>query len=182
MQDEPLCANVNVINNAIEEDWSRYLVQCGYSVKALNSDGRIIGVFMNHLLKKDEDEDESPITDEKLMKIITLLEHCKQRIDLFQNYPDTDKIIDANILSVDPDYRGLGVGQKLLLKTMEHAKSQKFPYCYVLCSSYFTSQICKKLEFTQIFSLAYKDYLVNGEQVFTPPSPHTDIIGYIKST
>ena len=159
--------------------WTQHLVHDGCSVKAVNSTGQIIGVFMNQILKRN-DVLELPELDENLLKIIRMLDHCKTSINLFERYPGVDTIMDANMLSVNEDFRGLGVGKALLEKTIDIAKEQNIPYCYVLCSSYFTTVICKKLNFTEIYSLAYKDYLENGKQVFTPPAPHTNVVAYIQ--
>lgn len=117
---------------------------------------------------------------EKFRKILTLFEYIDTKFSLFQHLPKYDTSVDIKILSVSPNYGGLGIGAKLMQTTLEWMKEQKYQLIQCLCSSYFSSRLCQKLGFEKVYSLAFVDYVVNGENPILPADPHkaTDI--YVK--
>ena len=156
----------------------RRTIQDGCSVKALNSKGAIVGIMVNAILKRGEIVDlqsDDPIFHKKEQ----LINYCKRRMNLFERYPDVDKILDLAMISIEPKYLGSSVSKKLVLKSREFARERDIPLCSGLCISFYSADACKRMGFKEIFSMPWSEYLVDGKQVFDMPEPHTECVGLV---
>ncbi|XP_052899148.1 arylalkylamine N-acetyltransferase 1 isoform X2 [Anopheles moucheti] len=148
------------------------------SFKAVNSRGEIVGVILNGTIMKPQPGDEPPeklatnCAHPKFRKIMALMDHVDEMFDIFELYPDIDRFLDCKIISVDTNYRGLGIAGMLTDRALEYASLNDIKLIHVLCSSHFSARVMEKMDFTEVFRLPYADYLVNGEQVFDPEKPH----------
>lgn len=103
------------------------------------------------------------------------MDHIDKNFNVFKLCEDVDKIIDAKIMSVDTNYRGLGIAGKLTDKTLEYMKKNKIPLIHVMCSSHFSARVMEKLDFVEVYKLPYADFVdANGEEVLIPESPHKE--------
>lgn len=100
------------------------------------------------------------------------MDYIDTQFDLFKLYPDIDRFVDGKILSVNTDYRGLGIAGKLTDATIDYMKKHNLKVYHVLCSSHFSARVMEKLDFHEVYRLNYSDYLVNGEQLLCPAKPH----------
>lgn len=100
------------------------------------------------------------------------MDYIDSQFSMFDLYPDIDSLLDCKIISVNENYRGLGIAGQLTNKTIEFMKEHKIPMMHVLCSSHFSARVMEKLDFEEVYKLPYKDYLVNGENVLLPADPH----------
>lgn len=100
------------------------------------------------------------------------MEHIESQFDLFKLYPDIDSFLDGKILSVNENYRGLGIAGKLTQRTIDYMHEHNIPMYHVLCSSHFSARVCEKLNFEIVYELPYADYVVNGETPLLPAKPH----------
>ncbi|XP_035909737.1 dopamine N-acetyltransferase-like isoform X1 [Anopheles stephensi] len=148
------------------------------SYKAVNSRGEIVGVIINGTIMKPQPGDEAPAkladgcAHPKFRKIMALMDHVDEQFDIFELYPDIDRFLDCKILSVDTNYRGMGIAGLLTDRTLEYAARNDIKLIHVLCSSHFSARVMEKMDFTEVFRLPYADYRVDGEQVFEPEQPH----------
>lgn len=95
------------------------------------------------------------------------------KFDIFALYPHIDSFVDGKILSVDPDYRGLGIAGVLTDKTIEFLKDNRIEIFHILCSSHFSARVCEKMNFNEVFKLPFTDYVdADGKQVLCPEKPH----------
>lgn len=101
-----------------------------------------------------------------------LMDLIDEKFDLFDLYPDMDCFVDGKILSVNSDYRGLGIAGKLTEAIIEYMKEHNLKLYSVMCSSHFSARVMEKMDFQEVFRLNYSDYVVNGEQVLCPEKPH----------
>lgn len=63
----------------------------------------------------------------------------------------------------------------------EIAKEQGFHYVRADCSSLFSGKLCERIGFDMIYKLNYNDYVdEEGKPIFSPSSPHTAVVSYIK--
>ena len=120
-RDEPLNVNVKLLDGVPTcpdlEEYSLKAIKDNVSVMAITNSGKIIGVSLNGIVRKHQKEEESEITDPKFTKIVELLEHIDREVDIFGRYPDIDKQMLVEILSVDGSWRGLGIAKKLMNRT-----------------------------------------------------------------
>lgn len=93
--------------------------------------------------------------------------------NVFDLYPETDVIMDGKILSVNTNYRGLGIAGRLTECTLDYMREHKIPVMHVLCSSHYSARVMEKLGFHEVYRLNYADYKVNNEVVFVPAEPHS---------
>lgn len=63
--------------------------------------------------KSEQDEDD----ETKFKDITTFLQKVEQETDLFNKYPNIDRVMDIKIISVDKSFRGKGVCKALIDKT-----------------------------------------------------------------
>lgn len=93
--------------------------------KAISSDGDLMGVILSDLTCRndrekyiDSEKDSAPGDNTKFNIITTLLDKIERETDVFNKYPNIDRIMDIKIISVDESFRGQGVCKALIEKTM----------------------------------------------------------------
>ncbi|XP_055545999.1 arylalkylamine N-acetyltransferase 1-like isoform X2 [Wyeomyia smithii] len=178
-KDEPLNTFVNLGEC---KELEKYSIKCLHehcSFKAVNSRGEIVGVNINGVVNRPTVTDEPPqkLADgcehPKFRLIMALMDYVDDHFNIFDLYQDVDRMLDIKIMSVDNRYRGLGIAGKLTDRTMQCVKERNIKLVHVLCSSHFSARVMEKIGFQEVYKLPYRDYLVNGEQVFDPEEPHT---------
>ncbi|XP_028136692.1 arylalkylamine N-acetyltransferase 1 isoform X2 [Diabrotica virgifera virgifera] len=174
---EPTCASLGVVTEErpICPDLESYTLQ--YFNKGLNLiaeyNGRIVGVCLTALLEKDKYEfEEYPVTDKKFEKILRMLEYAERKGDLFNRFPEVNKILSIVVLSVDASLRGKGIAKKLTNESKQLAKEHGAQMMFLECSSFFSAAVAKSLGYELIWSMDYENYKVNGEVVLKPAHPH----------
>ncbi|XP_034945523.1 dopamine N-acetyltransferase-like isoform X2 [Chelonus insularis] len=183
-RDEPLNDSIQLIPEGETscpplENYSMSSIEENLSLMAVSSSGSIVGVLLNGTTVAPEDSEEPDFIKEcdhqKFRKILKLLHHVDREANVVKRYPGK-KILDIKIISVDNNWRGKGIAAELFKKTMKIAKELNYDYVRCDCSSHFTSKLCKRLGFEEIFELKYKDYVdQDGKPVFTPAPPHDSI-------
>lgn len=109
----------------------------------------------------------------KFKKIMGLMDLIDTKFDLFALYPEIESFVDGKILSVDPQYRGLGIAGQLTDKTIEFMREQQIQIFHILCTSHFSARVCEKMDFEEVFQLQFTEYLdADGNQVLSPEEPH----------
>lgn len=130
------------------------------------------------------DEEEEPAADDcahpKFKKILKLMDHIETKYHLFNEYPDFDRAMDGKILSVNEQYRGMGIAKELTNRTIEYMHEHKIPLYHILCTSQYSAQVCERLGFTETYRLPYVDYVVDGENPLLPAAPHVAAKIYVK--
>lgn len=80
-----------------------------------------MGVILNNVINrgdKEENNEKDSGDKTKFNDITTLLDKVEQEADVFQKFPNVDRIMDIKIISVDESFRGQGVCKALINKTM----------------------------------------------------------------
>lgn len=108
----------------------------------------------------------------KFKKVLKLMDFIEDDFNVFDLYPGTDVIMDGKILSVNSNFRGLGIAGRLTECTLDYMREHNIPVMHVLCSSHYSARVMEKLGFHEVYRLNYADYKVNDEVVFAPGEPH----------
>lgn len=95
-------------------------------------------------------------------------------VDFFQLYPNIDAYMDGHILSVDSQYRGKGLGKKLMDAMSDLAKKKKVKVVRAFCSSRFTYQICTKIGYKLVAEIPYRDINIDPLPRVPVPEPHSN--------
>ncbi|XP_058126033.1 arylalkylamine N-acetyltransferase 1 [Anopheles ziemanni] len=180
-KDEPLNTYVQLGECKELEKYCTKSIHEQSSFKAVNSRGEMVGVILNGMITKPQPGDEPPpkLADNclhpKFRKIMALMDYIDEQFDIFELYPDIDRLLDCKIISVDTRYRGMGIAGMLTDRTLDYATQNGIKLLHVLCSSHFSARVMEKMDFAEVYRLAYADYRVDGEQVFDPAKPHVAV-------
>lgn len=102
-----------------------------------------------------------------------LMDYIDENFNIFDLYPDKDVVLDGKIVSVNSNYRGLGIAGRLTEHTLQYMRDNHISLMQVLCSSHFSARVMEKIGFSEVYRLNYCDYKVNDNIVFAPAMPHT---------
>lgn len=176
-KDEPLNTSLDLGECKELEEYSVKCIPEHCSFKAVNPNGQMIGILLNGIIKKNNDGEEGQkLSDKcqhaKFKKILELMDYIDTKFNIFDLYPNAEKILDAKILSVDTSYRGMGIAGRLIEETIQYTKKNSIPVLHVLCTSHFSARVLEKLDFHEVFNLPYEKYVVNDEVVLNPAKPH----------
>ncbi|XP_023015621.2 arylalkylamine N-acetyltransferase 1 isoform X1 [Leptinotarsa decemlineata] len=139
--------------------------------------GKIVGLCLNVIVERGKEE---PFIcgDEKCDKIVDILDYADRQCDPFALYPDCDRGVSVQVISVEEHHRGNGIATKLLAKTRELARQRGCGFIAIGCTGKFSAKVAEKLGFKLQYSLKYADYKVNGKVVFEPEAPHSSLTVY----
>ncbi|KAH8261512.1 hypothetical protein KR044_010548, partial [Drosophila immigrans] len=188
-KDEPLNTYLNLGECSDLEKYSMKSLGDNCSYKAVTKSGEIIGVFINGLLKRPPPpaaNDPPPAkaadgcTHLKFKKILGLMDTVEERFNIFDLYPNEDTILDGKILSVNTNYRGMGIAGRLTERAYEFMKEHQISVYHVMCTSHYSAVVMEKLGFHDVFEMKFADYKKDGEVVFKPPAPHVAVRVLVK--
>ncbi|GJQ86088.1 putative N-acetyltransferase [Trypoxylus dichotomus] len=181
--DEPITRYIDVLGhpNAVKtlSQFSMKNLDQNISFLARSETGELAGVCLNSIKAKDDPEDE-PITDPVFGKIARLLGFAYEEAKVFEKFPDIERVVSVDIISVDRIFQGGGIAKVLMDKTRDLAREKGIKMIRVDCTSYFSARASEKLGMQCVYELKYADYKENGVQVFDPEPPHTALKVYVQ--
>lgn len=150
------------------------------SFKAVNkADGSLFGVFLNKPLHCND-----PViytwknfTDPAYRVTYAAAQELTARFPLFERYPECDRALKAGILSVDTAYRGLGIANALLAKTLQYARDSGYPLVMCIGLNVFSEKMCVRAEFEEIGRIVLAEWEFEGQR---PLQVDNDAILYAK--
>jgi len=192
-RDEPLNVCVGLLDGPQDTcpELEQYCIDSipdGVSLMAVSPNGNILGVCINGILSREQDncekEDSKNEADEcsnpKFRKILKLLKNVYQESNVFGQFPEVDKLLDIRVASVDDACRGHGIAKALFDRTKLLAQELGIPLVRVDCTSHFSAKAVARLGFHCVYTLSYSEYLDSeGEPVFVPELPHTCVKTFV---
>ncbi|KAK7600811.1 hypothetical protein V9T40_008252 [Parthenolecanium corni] len=179
--DEPLNKAVKLCDHGEKhhdlEMHSLKTLEDNLSVMAIDSNtNRIIGVALNGIQNPNDikaaKEELLRAKDEKYKNIFSFLYDINRDLNLFAKYR-VDQIFECRILSVDQNYRGQGLAQRLLEKSLEVAEEAGIKLFKQDATSFYTQKIAENMGFVSVFELRYKAYRNDdGKIIFETSEPH----------
>ena len=140
-----------------------------------NNSGKIVGIRMMSLISKsDEPEDTSQLNSYKMKLIEDFLIYLGQLNNVFDHYGVEDAV-HFFAIGVHRDYRGRGIGLKLMKAAVELVKNLDIGGVVVTGegSSNYSKKIYEKLNFDILAEVVFEDYKVDGVTVFQNLGEHT---------
>ncbi|KAF9806327.1 hypothetical protein SFRURICE_001182 [Spodoptera frugiperda] len=117
-----LCSDGNCAE--LEEYSAHYLHENGWSFKAVDKNGKIVGVMVSGLSPlKPKDDGSDYVTqaqqckDPKFAKILYVLAQREEGAKLWEKFPDLDEVLDVKLAATDPNWRKRGIMNNLLAAT-----------------------------------------------------------------
>lgn len=108
------------------------------------------------------------------------MDYITEQYNIFDEYPNENLILDGKILSVNTNYRGLGIAGRLTEHVFDFIRENKISVYHVICTSYYSARVMEKTGFDRVFELKYADYKKGDEVVFKPEEPHVGVAILIK--
>ncbi|CAG9821515.1 unnamed protein product [Phaedon cochleariae] len=182
-KDEPTCDSLkivsaeNPVNHALEDYCMKYFDD-GVTVVAFHNEN-IIAMCLAGITERGK-LDNFHCSDEMFLKTATFLGYVDQQADSFKQFPECDKALVINVVTVDTLYRGRGLASRLIQKTIELGKERGCGFVTAQCTNHFSALAMKKLGFQLHYSLDYADYKVDGKVVFRTKPPHEAVTVYSK--
>ncbi|KAF5294539.1 hypothetical protein FQR65_LT10731 [Abscondita terminalis] len=178
-RDEPINASVCLIDsipsNSTPEDLCLESVEDGVSFIAIDRFNQIIGVCLNEVCHRFQISQDVHLDNPTLSSIFKFLDYTHTEAQVFEKFPQIEKLLCVNIISVSALWRGNGVAERLLVETRNFSNSLGIDLIEVSCTSYFSTRLMEKLGYRSVYSMKYSDYIENGKQVFFPKYPHTEV-------
>ncbi|XP_017067647.1 dopamine N-acetyltransferase [Drosophila eugracilis] len=137
---------------------------------------KIAGVVLNGILKPRDTakalDKLGSNGDEDFQKIFKLL-HCHNiKHNLFEHF-DVDSVFDVRILSVDSSYRGQGIANELVKRSVAVAKKNGFRLLKADATGIFSQKIFRSHGFIVFSEQPYDKYTdENGKVILPVESPH----------
>ncbi|XP_045499786.1 arylalkylamine N-acetyltransferase 1-like [Colias croceus] len=158
----------------------------GISFKAIDADGKIIGVLINGISAVDYPIDYDTMiancTNPKFKKILNILLIREQNAQLAKRYPNENKLFEVKLAATDSNWRNKGIMNKLMEEAEKSARDLGIRLLRIDTSSEYSAKAALKFGFTCLYERAYKDIKLPGESepIIVPDPPHVTDKVFIK--
>ncbi|XP_014240023.1 uncharacterized protein LOC106661253 isoform X3 [Cimex lectularius] len=122
------------------------------------SSGKLVGVSLNGVLYEKDLEKPMYFHNKKLAKISEIIMDINKECDTFKRFC-VSEIFECRSLAVHKEYRGLGLGGKILKKSEKEAKKAGYKVMKTEATSTYTYKILRKLNHEVILEKKYSDFL-----------------------
>ncbi|XP_055381942.1 arylalkylamine N-acetyltransferase 1-like [Condylostylus longicornis] len=180
IKDEPVTKSLGIMDINELKFYLTKNISENCCFKAIDENGKIIGAVANGIERrqdlndiKNNNEEEEEIIDERWKKLCMLFDNVDKNYNIFKIYPNINIYLAGKAIAVNPKYRGLGIAGELINKTVEFMKQNNINLMIRTCTSAFSARVMEKSNMKEVYKINYKDFIVNGEQLLKPESPHT---------
>lgn len=166
------------------EKHSLSTLEDGLSIMAVTNDNKIAGVVLNGIIHPGDLEEATEKLgeneDEQFKKIFNLLYSESLKLDLFNRF-DVDKIFEMRILSVDDEFRGQGLAQKLIKYSERLAFENGFKLLKADATGLYSQKCVLRLGFHALSEKRYDScFNEDGTLTFAVEPPHQSLKILIK--
>ncbi|XP_063243444.1 uncharacterized protein LOC134542825 [Bacillus rossius redtenbacheri] len=173
MHNEPLCKclNINSDSPSVKDKrglWEEMLAQRIAVVAFLEDDGprpRIAGANMLGVVTRAEKSVKHEHQGAVIKKIINLLDYLDSLADPFKKY-GVEEYITAMGLSVAKEFQGQGLGKELLKARFDVGRAVGVKLTVTAFIAIESQVLATREGFEQLARIDYKDYKVDGKEVF----------------
>ncbi|CAF0786689.1 unnamed protein product [Didymodactylos carnosus] len=152
LPDEPVEFTSLAIKTALQD-------KCSY-VAIDTVTQKVVAVILNIIKSKNDETnpwDVSQFKSEKLRYILKVLKCVHGNVDLFQTF-DTDHLLHIIVVTIDENYRGLRLTEKLIHSSLERAKQLGIKAAFSEATSLYSSKAFRKLGFQIYNEVIYSKY------------------------
>ncbi|XP_026730352.1 dopamine N-acetyltransferase-like [Trichoplusia ni] len=189
--DEPMNQAIGLCNDGPCAELDDYCRQClpeGLSFKAVDKDGKVVGVMINGKCPLEEAKDGSDYLslaqkcqNPKFVKILYVLAKRDDGCRLWEKYPEDEYLVDVKVAATHPEWRKRGIMNALLEETEKTTQERGIRLLRMDTSSAYSAMSAERLGFTCVYSARYVDIKLDGRPLIVPEPPHVDDRVYIKT-
>jgi hypothetical protein len=117
----------------------------------------IIGVILNGISNRTQQEETPVIPSEKLNFIFSLFDKVSNGYDLFELY-QTDRLFHCDIINVDEHQRGQNLSSRLIAASENKARQLGIKGAFVVCTSLFSKKAFQRREYQVINEILYSEH------------------------
>ena len=174
--DEVVCRSLNVTWDEGLHDLMRRNLEQHLSIGLVTKTGDIIGGRMSIINTKPKDKleiDTENLKSEAWRKFVDMAYHLENLSNIYDHY-NVEELIHFFKLGVHKDFRGRGLGMKLMKATLAFIKNLDIGPLVIRgeASSNYSQHIYEKLGFDILAEVVYADYKVNGVVVVKNTGEH----------
>lgn len=101
--------------------------------------------------------------------------------NIFENNPDIDEYLDMILGYVQPNFRSLGIGFKLIEQDIKLLRTLNMSAMKATSTSIYTAKIMESLEFENVFEIPFKCCNFFGNEILDKiKEPHDTARVYLK--
>ncbi|XP_063243559.1 uncharacterized protein LOC134542903 [Bacillus rossius redtenbacheri] len=173
MKNEPIskCLNVGedpVNMQGLRDYWGKLLAQRIAVVAFLEDDGRlprIVGANIIGIHTKAEEDVKLEYENDVAQKILTFIDYLESLADPFEKY-GVEEYITAVGLSVAKEFQGQGLGKELLKARFDVGRAVGVKLTVTAFTAIESQVLATRDGFEELARIDYKDYKVDGKEVF----------------
>ncbi|XP_067002741.2 uncharacterized protein [Anabrus simplex] len=172
LRDEPLTSNVKVRDDPvslreIQSLWREMIKQRVALVALTNGDkGPVIaGCNVTGVVYKSDKGKDTQYEGGPMKAVIAALEYICDNVDVFQRY-GVNEYMTALGLSVQPAYRGQGIGIELLRARFDLGRAVGLKLTVTVFTAIASQILAHRIGMEVLAEVSYKDYLQDGQVVF----------------
>ncbi|XP_076665045.1 arylalkylamine N-acetyltransferase-like 2 [Andrena cerasifolii] len=179
-KNEPTVVNIGLAGSEAPACWRQmlyYQVKEGMTIIAVNRDHCIIGAALNcagfpsdgqRLYEYSMCCEPAPIR-----RIIEFFAYVAEKSNLWERYC-VSRTFEQSSLAVHSEYRGQGIGTRLVEESWLLARDCGYPLFSIECNSKYCARISQNFGWEAVWSIPFGQYVRNGELVFKcVKEPHT---------
>lgn len=137
-----------VVDNAVED-------RCSFVYVDKN---RLAAMILNSIKRKNDPDKSVEFQSATLRYIFKMLAELQKKRTVF-DYLNTDRVLYSGIVSVDSDYRGQRLSEKLLEKSLTMAKNElKIAGAFAETTSFYSLKAFLKMNFNVADEILYENY------------------------
>ncbi|CAH1395941.1 unnamed protein product [Nezara viridula] len=140
----------------------------GHSVVAVSEGGRVVGVALNEAPPQNFPYIYTKTSED--IKFQELFTYIERESGVLKIAPGS---LEVRMITVDPEWRKLGIATALLDATRLNAIENRLPFIKIYCTSAHSSSLISKMGWRLLYSLSYSRYLEEHPSgIVVPPAPH----------
>lgn len=133
--------------------------QCSF---VLLDGNKLAGAILNRIKTRDQLDSDTPYQSKTLQYIYKMLGQLHDKQSVF-DYFQVDRVLYTAVISVDADYRGQRLSERLVEKSLDYAKTQfNAQAAYTETTSHYSLKAFLKMGYQPIFEIIYEAYDKNN--------------------